>query len=366
MEDEPYPEYASKFPELGFYVLPGHTRTPRDAIIQVQDAEALGIGNVMLSERYDYKEASAICGAMAAATESIYIGTSATNLNTRHPVLTATMATTLNKLSNGRFALGLGKGAAMRWKAMGLKPITFQQEAEFVDLLRQLWRGEAITNFKGALGEFAHLNLAEYIQEDIPVLFVGFGPKGLQHAGRIYDGVHLHTFMNDRALRSAVDQVRSGEADTNRADGTVKVWSVMATTCGGSEEDYLKHIIARLVTYLQVPGYGDTLAKINGWDADTLQEIRNHPSVSSVGGLVDSLATPHQLEQIEKIIPKEWRTAAVGSPKECAEAWVAQLRAGADGVIIHASTPEEFAPIVSEYEKIRPTELLTGRRNRPA
>lgn len=366
MQEDSYPEYASKFPELGFYVLPGHTRTPRDAIEQVQDAEALGIGNVMLSERYDYKEASAICGAMAAATQSIYIGTSATNLNTRHPVLTATMATTLNKLSSGRFALGLGKGASMRWKAMGLKPITFEQEAEFVDLMRRLWRGETVTGLKGALGEFAHLNLADYIQEDIPILFVGFGPKGLQHAGRIYDGVQLHTFMNDQALRSSVDQVRSGESDTGRTEGTVKVWSVMATTCNSSEKDYLKHIIARLVTYLQVPGYGDTLAKINGWDTETLQYIREHPSVTSVGGLVDSVATPQQLEQIEKIVPREWRTAAVGTPRECAEKWVEQLQAGADGVIIHASTPEEFAPILGEYEKIRPTELLAGRQNRPA
>ena len=366
MKNASYPEYTSRFPELGFYVLPGHTRTPRDAIKQVQDAEALGIGNVMLSERFEYKEASAICGAMAAVTESIYIGTSATNLNIRHPTLTGAMSTTLNRLSNGRFALGLGKGGSPRWKVMGLKPITFEQEAEFVDLLRQLWRGETVSNFKGALGEFGYLHLADYIQEDIPILFVGFGPKSLRHAGRIYDGVHLHTFMNDQALRSAISQIRSGEADTGREEGTVKVWSVLATTCSNSESDYLKHVVARLITYLRAPGYGDTLAKINGWDAETLKYIREHPLVSSISGMVDSVATLQQLEKIEKILPQEWRTAAVGTPRECAETWVEQLRTGADGIIIHASTPEEFAPILSEYEKIRPAELLVGRRNRPA
>ena len=76
--------YTSKFPELGFYGLPGHTRTPRDLLPQVIDAERLGIGNVMISERADYKEISAVCGACAAVTESIFIGTSGTNLNTRH------------------------------------------------------------------------------------------------------------------------------------------------------------------------------------------------------------------------------------------------------------------------------------------
>ena len=51
MSDAP----TSKFPELGFYGLPGHTRTPRDVLRQVQDAEAMGIGNVMISERADYR-----------------------------------------------------------------------------------------------------------------------------------------------------------------------------------------------------------------------------------------------------------------------------------------------------------------------
>ena len=40
-----FPDYQSKYPELGFYGLPGHTRTPRDLLKQVQDAEAMGLGN---------------------------------------------------------------------------------------------------------------------------------------------------------------------------------------------------------------------------------------------------------------------------------------------------------------------------------
>ena len=71
-----YPSYQSKFPELGFYGLPGHTRSPRDILKQAQDAEALGIGNIMISERPDYKEIAAICGAVAAVTNEIFIGTS--------------------------------------------------------------------------------------------------------------------------------------------------------------------------------------------------------------------------------------------------------------------------------------------------
>lgn len=359
-------DYTSKFPELGFYGLPGHTRTPRDILKQVQDAEALGIGNVMISERADYKEISAVCGAVAAVTREIYIGTSATNLNKRHPTVTASMCSTLNRLSEGRFALGLAKGVAALWQRMGLDHPTYAREREFIQVMRRLWRGEAITDYRGELGEFGSLSLAPYIDEDIPILYVGFGPKSLQHAGQVYDGTHLHTFMSDQALRDAVDHVRAGEKEAGRTPGTVKNWSVLATACDVSEEVYLKYIVARLATYLQIPGYGDMLAQINGWDPDVLADFRSHKAVTSVGGLIDSVASTAQMAEVAKLIPEEWRPAAVGSAKECARRWLDQFEAGADGIIIHASTPEEVAPVLAEYEKIRPVERFAGRTNRPA
>ena len=362
-----FSEYQSKFPELGFYGLPGHTRSPRDILRQVQDAEALGIGNVMISERPDYKEISAICGAVAAVTSELFIGTSATNINTRHPTITASIGSTLNRLSEGRFALGLAKGNAMRWRAMGLPFPTFEREREFLSLLRRLWQGETIANHSGALGEFGLMSMPPYLSEDIPVLYVGFGFASLRHAGTCYDGTHLHTFMSDQALSRAVSAVRDGEAQSGREQGTVKNWSVFATACDVSDEVYLKYIIARLATYLQIPGYGEALVAVNDWDSEALEAFRSSDAVRGVGGLIDSVATSAQLESIAEVIPAEWtQAAAVGDAKTCAQRWVDQFAAGADGIIIHASTPEEFAPVLREYEKIRPNERFAERSNRPA
>ncbi|MEM7078868.1 MAG: TIGR03857 family LLM class F420-dependent oxidoreductase [Pseudomonadota bacterium] len=355
---------TSTFPELGFYGLPGHTRAPRDVLAQVRDAEDLGIGNVMISERADYKEIAAICGACAAVTENIFIGTSGTNLNTRHPVITASMGSTLDALSEGRFALGLAKGVAMRWQAWGLDFPTFEREAEFIDIMRRLWAGEPVAAHSGALGEFRGLNLAPYIDADIPVLYVGFGPKSLNNAGKIYNGAHLHTFMSDRALSEAVAHFRAGETAAGKPhDG--KLWSVFATGCDITDAQYLKMIVARLGTYLQIQGYGEALVNVNHWDMDTLHAFRSDAAVKAVGGVIDSVATLPQLEAIEKIIPEEWRPAAVGDAQTCAERWVDQFNAGADGIIIHASTPEEFAPVLEAYAKIRPAHLFEGRSNRP-
>ena len=358
-----HPSYTSKFPELGFYGLPGHSRTPRDILKQAKDAEALGIGNIMISERADYKEISALCGAVAAVTENIYIGTSGTNLNTRHPVITASMGSTLNSLSEGRFALGLAKGVGLRWKAMNVDFPTFEREAEFVQLMRKLWRGEREVGHQSALGQYSALQLADYVSEDIPVLYVGFGPKSLQQAGKVYDGAHLHTFMSDQALSEAVAHFRAGEAESHRTGG--KLWSVFATACDVSEERYLKLIVARLATYLQIPRYGEALVNVNGWDMDTLKSFRSAPIVAGMTGAIDSVASYAELAEIEKLIPKEWRPAAVGDAKACAQRWLDQFNAGADGIIIHASTPEEFAPVLDEYERIRPAELFVQRTNRP-
>ena len=358
-----YPTYTSKFPELGFYGLPGHSRTPRDILKQAQDAETLGIGNIMISERADYKEISALCGAVAAVTDSLYIGTSGTNLNTRHPVITASMGSTLNSLSEGRFALGLAKGVGLRWRAMNVDFPTFEREAEFIALMRKLWRGERELGHTSALGNYPALQLADYVNEDIPVLYIGFGPNSLHQAGKVYDGAHLHTFMSNQALSEAVANFRAGETEAGRSGG--KLWSVFATACDVSDDRYLKLIVARLATYLQIPGYGEALVGVNGWDMDTLAAFRSAPIVAGMSGAIDSVASFTELAEIEKLIPEHWRPAAVGDAQACAKRWVEQFEAGADGLIIHASTPEEFAPVLAEYEKIRPSQLFEGRTNRP-
>ena len=358
-----YPTCTSKFPELGFYGLPGHSRTPRDILKQAQDAEALGIGNIMISERADYKEISALCGAVAAVTDSLYIGTSGTNLNTRHPVITASMGSTLNRLSEGRFSLGLAKGVGLRWRAMNVDFPTFEREAEFIALMRKLWRGERELGHTSALGNYPALQLADYVNEDIPVLYIGFGPNSLHQAGKVYDGAHLHTFMSNQALSEAVANFRAGETEAGRSGG--KRWSVFATACDVSDDRYLKLIVARLATYLQIPGYGEALVGVNGWDMDTLAAFRSAPIVAGMSGAIDSVASFTELAEIEKLIPEHWRPAAVGDAQTCAKRWVEQFEAGADGLIIHASTPEEFAPVLAEYEKIRPSQLFEGRTNRP-
>ena len=89
-------------------------------------------------------------------------------------------------------------------------------------------------------------------------------------------------------------------------------------------------------------------------------------SGTSLGWGLLIMSTSGQLSAIDRILPEEWRPGAIGDARTCAEQWLKEFEAGADGLIIHASTPEEFEPVLREYERIRPAHLFAGRSNRPA
>ena len=109
---------------LGFYTLAGAPRSPRELFAEVQDAERLGLGWAFISERFNVKEAATLSGAVGAVSTKLQIATAATNHNTRHPLVTASYATTMHRLTEGRFTLGLGRGIAPLYLVVVQWPIT--------------------------------------------------------------------------------------------------------------------------------------------------------------------------------------------------------------------------------------------------
>lgn len=140
--------------ELGFYALAGAPDSPRAIIDEVRDAEALGLGTAFISERFDVKEAATLSGAAAAASSHINIATAATNQTTRHPLVTASFATTMHRLTGGRFSLGLGRGIDVMFQAYGIPKITTKAMEDFAGLMRRLWKGETVLGHADALGSY--------------------------------------------------------------------------------------------------------------------------------------------------------------------------------------------------------------------
>ncbi len=345
---------AQQFPELGCYLLPGHTQTPADAIKEARQAETIGLGKVWLSERFDVKDAGVICSAALTATSGIRVATAGTNLHTRHPHVLATMCSTLHYLSGGRFELGLARGVGIRNQLMGLEPVSNRQLADGLEILRTLWRGEKVMGYDGPMGNLPYLSSGDWLDADIPIHFIGFGPKSLAFAGRHFDGVHLHTFITPEGLKNARERITEGAEGAGRDPSRVKVCTVMATLVNPDREAWLRKVVGRMATYMQAPGYAELLVELNGWDGAVLEAFRADPVVAGMPGGIDSVATLEQLEQIEALIPREWLSAvAAGTPEECAARLLAEFQHGADEVCLHASTPEEFAPVLDVYRELK-------------
>jgi probable F420-dependent oxidoreductase len=353
----------SLLPELAFYGLAGHVESPVQLLDEVREAERIGLGSVFLSERYNVKEAASLSGAAAAMTRELGVATGVTNHNTRHPIITASWATTVHRLSAGRFALGLGRGIAPLQQALGIPPPTMPVIEDFVGICRRLWKGEMILGHDGPAGRFPYLHLDSSFDEDIPVLMAALGPKTMEWAGGVMDGVILHTFIGDQALAECVARIRRGAERAGRDPASVRVWAVLLTMCDLPERTRLRYLVGRMATYMQV--YGDLLVRLNGWDMAVLERFKRDPLVSSIAGAIDAKATDEQLEQIAALIPEKWLPAAVGSPEVCARRFLDQFEAGADGIVLHGSTPAQLAPAVAAYRAVRPSERFAGRSVNP-
>ena len=334
---------------LGFYTLGGHVENPRDMLAELRLAEELGLGNAFISERLNVKEACSLSGAAGAVTERIDVTTAATNISTRHPAISAAFATTMHRLTQGRFVFGIGRGLRPQIAGLGLSQTTTAEMEDFAGLMRRLWRGETVRDHDGPAGRFPKLALNPGFDEDVRLGLVAFGENTLKLAGRAFDLVVLHTFFADETVERCVRTVREAAEQAGRDPDAVAVWSCYATLVDDIAPDRaIMKSVGRLATYLQV--YGDLLVGTNRWDTAALERFRASDVVAELEGWADAVATPDQLERLHEVLPQEWLdVAATGTADDCARSVAHQFDLGVDGVIMHGATPTELKPVVEAY-----------------
>ena len=132
---------------------------------------------------------------------------------------------------------------------------------------------------------------------------MAIGDRTLRLAGRLADGVVLHTFFTDETLARAVQTVRRSAEEAGRDPASVRIWSVLATVEESVPEELaLRKTVGRLATYLQ--GYGQVLVDANGWSRDDLTRFRADPLVDGYPGAFDAIGTTEQLTHLrDEVIP---------------------------------------------------------------
>ena len=110
-----------------------------------QQIEAAGWDGMLVVDSQNLSGDPYVCLALAAAaTSRIGLGTGVTNSVTRHAAATATAITSVNRVSNGRAVLGIGRGDSAL-AHLGRAPARLAQFERYLRQLQTYLRGEAVS-----------------------------------------------------------------------------------------------------------------------------------------------------------------------------------------------------------------------------
>jgi 5,10-methylenetetrahydromethanopterin reductase len=195
----------------------------------VEEIESLGFGHLWLTDSSLHaRNCYAYLTLAATRSSRLLIGTAVTNPATRHPAITAAAVATIDEIAAGRMILGIGAGDRPLL-ALGLRPSRLASLAAAIDGIRQLWRGEEVDMRAADVrpGEFsmARAHLRFPARADIPVFVSASGPKTLELAGQIADGVILLVGLFPEALDWAISHVARGADAVGRPRPHVAVFA---------------------------------------------------------------------------------------------------------------------------------------------
>jgi coenzyme F420-dependent glucose-6-phosphate dehydrogenase len=220
---------------------------PEELVEHAVLAEEVGFDAVVVSEHFhpwvDDVSASGFAfstiGAMAAATDHIEFITGVTTpLFRYHPGVVAQAAATLDRLSNGRFTLGVGTGENINEGPLGYDfPAYAERNArmtESLEIMRRLLDGEKLT-YDGTYYQTDRAKLYSPPIGSVPILMAAGGPKSATLAGEMAQGVITSVKDPAETIEKVVDPVKEAARAKGRPDPIIlaTLWSIFA---GNDEE----------------------------------------------------------------------------------------------------------------------------------
>ena len=180
---------------------------PLDELVRlVKLAEDVGFEYAWITDHYNNKNVYETLALIAANTETIKMGPGVTNPYVRSPAISASAIATIDEISNGRATFGIGPGDKATFDALGIaweKPVS-TIKAAIADINTLLSGGK--TEAGAALGG------AKKVQDAIPIYMGAQGPKMLETAGEIADGVLINA-SNPKDYEAAMPMIKKGIGD---------------------------------------------------------------------------------------------------------------------------------------------------------
>ena len=257
---------------LGVRLDTGLRFSPQDMLALASLAEERGYESIWLPEGQGTDALTQIT-ALSTATRRIKFGTGILPIFHRTPTLLAMSAASLDAISQGRFILGLGTGhEGLVANGHGVpfrQPVTRMRET--VEIVRRLLRGERVT-WEGRVFKLQDSSLGiTPVRPDLPIYLAALGPRMIELAGEIADGVLLN-WASPAYLRQAVKHLHSGAERAGRDPQQIDVACYIRTAVTENLDQVrpaLQRQIARYfsmpyyVTYFEQSGYAEEAAAIS-------------------------------------------------------------------------------------------------------
>lgn len=146
----------------------------------------------------------------AHATSKLMLATGATNPATRHPAVLASAMATIQVESGGRAWCGIARGdSAMAY--IGRKPMPLDDFEEALGQLQGYLRGDAVDQ-DGFASRIEWMSRAH--QAKVPVSVAATGPRVIELAARVADGITFSVGADVTRLRNAIQLARQTRART--------------------------------------------------------------------------------------------------------------------------------------------------------
>ena len=283
----------------------------------IKVAEKSGFESAWMAEDYFLRDAVSPLACFALVTKKIKVAVGVINPYSRNSAVIAETIATIDELSGGRAILALGTGVPPLIEQMGIKferPLATMRES--VHVIRELLAGKNVTfqgraiNLKNVtLGVNPYFFLLEHfkpIRSYIPIYVAAIGPKMLQLAGEIGDGVLLTAGCSPQYVKYAVEKVKIGAKkagrDPARIDIATYVLCSMSKT-GRVNNKAMKGFLAFSLSYSD-----PKVLKMSGFDESDVKPIK------------ETLETKGMAEAAKLVTDAMVRTyTATGTPERCRE-----------------------------------------------
>ncbi|MSR15523.1 MAG: LLM class flavin-dependent oxidoreductase [Gammaproteobacteria bacterium] len=296
-------------------------------------------------------------------TRNIKLGTNVTNPASRIAPVTANNFATLNLLAPGRVVMGIGTGNTAR-RTLGMPAASLSQLREHVEICRGLLAGETVPyqegerrrmiRFLNQQGDWINL------KDPVPIYIAASGPKALELAGEIADGVILFGAVGDSLLDYTLSHVRLGAERVGRKLSDLYI--MLSTACHVTQPgENLRNLQAAVGAYvtsqcnifalsardptdLPADVRDDIMAFRNAYRTPDAPIETRHLDLYS--GYVNDFKDEHAALVTSRMIQA---TTLTGTTAEIGARIAALEAAGVNQIAIHGGSRERLGAVIREF-----------------